>query len=97
MAGGEPRKLYPWACEMAQQVKVLATKLDDLSLTCGTHMMETVDYSCDLHTHNGTSAPTHKHNSKYTSNKVIWPQTWTNEDGRHLRGPFTCSRFSRVQ
>lgn len=64
MADGEPRKLFPWA--RCQQVKALATKLDDLSLAPGTHMMETVDYSCDLYTHNGTCAPTHKHSSKYT-------------------------------
>lgn len=56
MADDGPRKLFPWACEMAQYVKALATKLYDLGSTRGTLMVGTVEYSCDFHTHSGTCA-----------------------------------------
>lgn len=61
MSGVGLRKLFPWVCEMAQQVKALDTKLDDLSSTRGRYWKLLTDYSCDFHTHNGTCVPTHKH------------------------------------
>lgn len=86
MSGVGLRKLFPWVCETAQQVKALGTKLDDLSSTCGRYwkLLTTLVTSTRTVVRVLPRINTH---SKYIANKVVRPQTWTNGDGRHLRGP----------
>lgn len=94
MSGVGLRKLFPWVCEMAQQVKALGTKLADLSSTRGRYWKLLTTLVTSIRTMVRVFP---RINSKYIANKVVWPQTWTNGDGRHLRASLTCSPFSRVQ
>lgn len=54
-------KSTPFGCPLAQQVKVFATKPDNLSLISGPHVMERENISCPLTLHESWNVCTYEH------------------------------------